>query len=270
MFTHLDDIAGQIGDASTIIMAKGEAPDTPLAIVHELIRLGRRDLHIVTLPVCANPVSGMAVDMLIGSGCVASIETSGVSLGEVGSAPRFGSAVRDGNITISDATCPALYAAVQAGAKGQPFTTLRGLIGSDVERHRDDYRIVDNPFAPGDPVVAIKAINPDVAIFHAPAADRNGNVWIGRNRDLLYAAQSADRALISVEEVHDIDYFDDDKMVAGVLPSAYVTALAHVPGGAHTGIQGRVSDYVAAYRQAARTADGFAAWMAGTLSKVAA
>lgn len=270
MFAHPSDLAAQIGDASAIIMAKGEAPDTPLAIVHDLIRLGRRNLHIVTLPACANPVSGMAVDMLIGSGCVASIETSGVSLGEVGSAPQFTRAVREGRIAITDATCPALYAAVQAGAKGQPFTTLRGLIGSDVERHREDYRVIDNPFEPGDPVVVIKAINPDVAVFHAPAADRNGNIWIGRNRDLLYAAQSANRAVITVEEVHDTDYFDDDKMAAGVLPAAYVTAVAHVPGGARTGIPGRISEHVAAYRQAARSPEGFASWMSGTLSQVAA
>lgn len=270
MLNSLEALAAQIGDGACIILPKGEYPDTPLALIYEAIRLLRRDLHIFTLPACANPVSGMAVDMLIGSGCVRSIETSGVSLGEVGPAPQFGAAVRAGTLDIHDATCPALYAAVQAGGKGQPFTTLRGLIGTDIERHRADYRVIDNPFAPGEPVVAIKAINPDTAIFHAPAADRHGNVWIGRNRDLLYAAQAADRALITVEDVRDVDFFEDDTLAAGVLPAAYVTALAHVPGGARTGITGKVADHVAAYRQAARTTEGFAAWMDNTLSRHAA
>lgn len=270
MLTQLEDLAAQIGDGASIIMPKGEAPDTPLALIHEVIRQERKGLHIVTLPACANPVSGMAVDMLIGSGCVSSIETSGVSLGEIGAAPQFGAAVREGRIAITDATCPALYAAVQAGGKGQPFTTLRGLIGSDIERHRADYRVIDNPFQPGDPVVVIKAINSDIAIFHAQAADRNGNIWIGRNRDLLYASHAAERTLVTVEELRDEDFFADDAIAAGVLPSAYVSALAHVPGGARTGIAGAVADHVARYRQAARTGEGFAAWMADTVLEIAA
>lgn len=256
-------IAAQIPSGSRVIVPKGEGRDMPMAVARELIRQGARDLRLVTLPTCAFPVSGMMADMLIGAGCVAEVETSGISLGELGAAPRFGKAVREGGVRIVDATCPALYAAVQAGAKGQPFAALRGLIGSDVERLRDDYTVIDNPFQPGDPVAVLKAINPDVAIFHAPCADREGNVWVGRNRDLINAAHASDRVFVTVDRIEDRDFYDDDVMVAGVLPSFYVEAIAEAPDAARPPGAGQGDDIAAvrAYAEAARSDEGFAAWL---------
>ncbi len=42
-----------------------------------------------------------------------------------------------------------------------------------------------------DPIVLLPAIKPDVALFHAPMADRHGNVWIGRIRELATMAHAA-------------------------------------------------------------------------------
>ncbi len=65
--------------------------------------------------------------MLIGAGCVETLETSAVSLGEFGPAPRFTAAILAGTIRMMDATCPALHAQFQAAEKGVPFMPLRGL-----------------------------------------------------------------------------------------------------------------------------------------------
>lgn len=261
-------LAGRIPSGASLLLTKGEGPDTPVALAREIIRRGVKDLHIITLPTCAGPVSGMLADMLIGAGCVASVETAGVSLGEAGPAPRFGAAVRNGSLHVIDGTCPAIYAAVQAGGKAQPFAALRGLIGTDIERMRDDYKIIDNPFAPGDPVVVLKAINPDVAVFHAPCADRNGNVWIGRQRDSLHAAHASDTVLVTVEKRLECDFYDDPAMVAGVIPSFYIDAIAEVPGGSlPMDTDGRTDmEQVRAYARAAKTDEGFAAWMDGWLN----
>jgi glutaconate CoA-transferase subunit A len=263
----VDELAARVPAGASVILTKGEGPDCPVSLIQAMIRGGARDLHVYTLPACATPVSGMMVDQLIGAGCVASLETSGVSLGEAGPAPCFGDAVRSGRVAITDATCPAIYAAVQAGGKAQPFTTLRGLIGTDIERNRDDYTIIDNPFDPNDPVVVIKAINPDVALFHAPCADRHGNVWIGRMRDALYCAHASGTTLVTVEETLDCDFFEDPKMAAGVIPSFYIDAIAHAPGGAlPMQPDGQVDmDHIRAYAAAARSPDGFARWMEETL-----
>jgi glutaconate CoA-transferase subunit A len=172
----------------------------------------------------------MMVDLLIGAGCVDSVETSGISLHELGAAPRFTQAVKSGRLKVVDATCPAVYAGLQAGAKGQPFAPLRGLIGSDLLRHRSDYRVIDNPFARGDAIVVVPAINADVAMFHVERADDEGNVWIGRDRDRLLAAHAANRVLVTVDQVVPVCFFDDEVRAAGVIPASCIDAIAVVPG----------------------------------------
>src|SRR4029077_1741839 len=129
------------------------------------------------LELIALPTSSLQADLLIGAGCVASIETSAVSLGECGPAPRFSSAVTGGKIRMKDATCPALHAAFQAAEKGVPFLPLRGLLGTDVLKNQPEWKVLANPFRNHDPIVLLPAIKPDVALFHAPMADLEGNVW---------------------------------------------------------------------------------------------
>jgi glutaconate CoA-transferase subunit A len=214
----------------------------------------------------------MMVDLLIGAGCVVSVETSGISLHELGAAPRFTQAVKAGRIVVHDSTCPAVYAALQAGAKGQPFAPLRGLIGSDLLRHRADWRVIDNPFAGGgDPIVLVPALNADVAIFHAPKADAEGNVWIGRDRDRLLAAHAAARTLVTVETVVPGCFFDDEATSAGVIAADLIEALAVVPGGCWPMAIDGTTDLAAVrtYRQAARSDDGFDAWLAAHLRREA-
>lgn len=224
----IDQLAARVPDGASLSVQKGDERDVPMALAHALIRRGVRGLHLITLPTAAYPGSGMMVDMLIGAGCIASVETSGISLHELGAAPRFTQAVKSGRLKVLDATCPAVYAGLQAGAKGQPFAPLRGLIGSDLLRHRSDYRVVDNPYAPGDAIVVVPAINADVAIFHADQADAEGNVWIGRDR--LLAAHAADCVLVTVDRLVPGSYFDDAAMAAGTIPASCITALAVVPG----------------------------------------
>ncbi|MEK9672543.1 MAG: CoA-transferase [Rhodospirillaceae bacterium] len=261
--SDLSALARQIPPGASVAINKGEGPDVPMALAKEIVRQGIRGLKLITIPASALPVSGMMVDMLIGAGCVKSIETSGVSMSELGAAPRFTKAVKDGALQVLDATCPAVLAALHAGAKGQPFASLRGIVGSDLEKHRDDFKLIDNPFEPGDPVVVLKAINPDVAIFHARYADRDGNVWIGRHRDQLFMAHASKKVLVTVEEVVDRNFYDDEAMVTGMIPSFYIDAICEAPGGAlPMGLDGNANiKAVLAYMAAARTDEGFQAWL---------
>ena len=260
-------IAARIPDRARIAVPKGENPDPATHVALELVRRGAKGLRIVTVPTCAWPASGLFLDILIGAGCVESVETSGVSFSELGPAPRFTAAVKAGELKVIDATCPAVYAAIQAGAKGQPFCTLRGLIGSDLMAHRDDWAEIDNPFAPGDRVAALAAINPDIALFHAPMADARGNLWLGRNRDLKVMAMAAAETLVTVEKVVEGDFMDDPLRAPAALPDFYVDALAEAPGGAWPmDAKGAVDiDATRGYLAAARTAEGFRAWLDAAL-----
>jgi glutaconate CoA-transferase, subunit A len=263
LFIPVDDLAAMVPDGASVSVHKGDEPDVPMALAKALIRRGARGLHLITLPTAAYPASGMMVDLLIGAGCVDSVETSGISLHELGAAPCFTRAVKSGRLKVVDATCPAVYAGLQAGAKGQPFAPLRGLIGSDLLRHRDDYRIIDNPYAPGDAIVVVPAIHADVAIFHAAMADAEGNVWIGRDRDRLLAAHAANTVLVTVDAQVPGSFFDDEALAAGVIPAPYVDALALVPGGCWPMDRDGSTDLAAVrcYQQAALSDDGFAAYL---------
>ncbi|HMK68697.1 MAG TPA: CoA-transferase [Stellaceae bacterium] len=186
-----------------------------------LIRRGARNLHLLTLP-----TSSLQADLLIGANALASIETSAVSLGEMGAGPRFAAAVAAGTIVLKDATCPALHAAVQAAEKGVPFMPLRGVIGSDLLKVRPDWKVIDNPFVADDPILLVPAIRPDVALFHAPFADRHGNVWIGRRRELVTLAHASARTVATVEEIRDGNLLEDETLAGATIPAFYVEAIA--------------------------------------------
>src|SRR5213595_507007 len=221
----LDDALAVITDGCVLAVPR-EVSGVAMAATRALVRRGIRRLHLIALP-----TSSLQADLLIGAGCVETIETSAVSLGEFGPAPRFTAAVTSGAIRVKDATCPALHAAFQAAEKGVPFMPLRGLLGSDVLAHRKDWKVIGNPFHNDDPIVLLPAIRPDVALFHAPMADREGNVWIGRQRELITMAHASERTIVTVEKLHDGNLLEDKILAAGTLPGFYVETVAVVENG---------------------------------------
>jgi glutaconate CoA-transferase, subunit A len=237
-----------------------EVAGVPMVATRALIRRGVRDLHVVTLP-----TSSLQADLMIGAGCVAVLETSAVSLGEFGPAPRFTAAIKSAGIRIKDATCPALHAAFQAAEKGVPFMPLRGIIGSDLLAHRPDWRVIDNPFGTDDPIVVLPAIHPEVSLIHAPMADRAGNVWIGRQRELATMAHASTKTVVTVEKIIDSNLLDDPALAAGTLPGFYVEAVAVAENGCwplglpdHYGAD---AAHLREYARLAATAEGFARYL---------
>jgi glutaconate CoA-transferase subunit A len=260
-FVTVAELIAGIEPGMMLAIPKDES-GAAMAATRALIRHGVRDLHLLCAPVC-----GMQADLLIGAGCVSTVECGGIVIGEEGIGPRFRDAVRKGTIRLRDSTCPAIHAALQAGEKGQPFVAMRGILGSDLLALRDDWRVVDNPFANGgDPLVLVPAINPDVFLFHAAWGDRYGNVWTGGRRDLMYCAHASRRTLVTVEQVWDGDLLADEKMAAGTLGAVYATARAVVPRGAWPlTLQHRYLEdiaHVKEYVRLARTDEGFAEYLA--------
>src|SRR3984957_17423237 len=188
----LDEILAPIADGAMVAVPR-ETSGVAMAATRALIRRGIKRLHLVTLP-----TSTLQADLLIGAGAIETLETSAVSLGEFGPAPRFTEAMLNGRIRMLDATWPAMHAAFQAAEKGVPFMPLRGILGPDVLKFRADWRVIDNPFGNSDPIVLLPAIKPDVALIHAPMADRAGNVWIGRQRELATMAHAAAKTVVTV------------------------------------------------------------------------
>ncbi len=256
----LREIAEAVPDG-TLLGVPADYSGVPMAVTKALIERGAKDLSLYCLPLTT--IQG---DMLIGAGCVTAIETAAATLGEYGLAPRFSAAVESGHLRIQDSTCPALHAQLQAVEKGVPFMPLRGLIGSDLLRYRPDWQVIDNPFAEqGDPVVLLPARPLDVTVFHAAMADRDGNIFIGRRRELATLAHASRRLFVTVERIVEHSLLEDEASAAGALPAFYVDGIAEVPQGAWpcgiADIYPPDGKELARYAKLARSEAGFAEYL---------
>lgn len=258
--SDIDALAAQVPDGALVALP-AEQSYVPMALVRALIRRQVRDLHLLCVP-----IGGIAIDMLIGAGCVSTVQCAAVSLGEYGLAPRFCDAVEKGAVRILDSTCPAIHTALQASEKGVPFMPLTGLIGSDIVANRPDWKVVDDPLGEGNgPIVLLPAIRPDFALLHTPFADRYGNLWIGRRREMVTMAHAAKATLATAEEIRDGNLVSDLMLAGGMLPGLYVDGLAPAPMGAKPigllGVYGPDVETYRTYARMAQTQEGFDAFM---------
>ncbi|HEY2337016.1 MAG TPA: CoA synthetase [Burkholderiales bacterium] len=242
------DLAARIPDGALLALP----PDysiPAMEVVRCLIRRKSKGLRLLGVPIL-----GMSADLLIGAGCVVEVETSAVSLGEAGLAPRFTEAVEGNLIEVKDATCPAIHAALQAAEKGVSFMPVRGIGASDLVKARKDWIVQGE-------VVLVPAVRPDVALFHARWADDAGNVWVGRRRELATAAHAARESFVTYEEKREGDMLEDELLAPGVISSLYVSAVAQAPRGAWPlgvpGVYGVDDAHLSLYARAAKTREGF-------------
>ena len=78
----VDSLAARVRDGALLALP----PDysyVPMALIMALIRRRVRNLHLLAVP-----IGGLAADILIGAGCVKTVEAAAVSLGEAGPAGR--------------------------------------------------------------------------------------------------------------------------------------------------------------------------------------
>ncbi len=116
---------------------------------------------------------------------------------------------------------------------GVPFIAVRGLLHSDILKHRPDLLVNENPFNPGEQVVMAQPIRPDVAVFHAVQADRWGNAITPGHRDDLMMARAARRVIVTAEEIVAGELTRRDAVDDTFLPAIDVDVVAHAPLGAH-------------------------------------
>ena len=231
-FTQLTvkDIAKEVKD-NCLLGIPADYSGVPMSVTIEIIKNKTKGLRLYCLPLTT--IQG---DMLIGAGCVNEIETAAVTLGEYGQAPRFQDAIENSKINIKDSTCPALHAQLQATEKSVPFMPLRGILGSDLYKNRNDWSVIDNPMnysnTNDEKIVILPAVQLDILIFHASKADINGNVQIGRRRELATLAHASKKVYVTVEEIVDEDFFDSELKAAATLPSLYVDGISLAKNGA--------------------------------------
>ena len=255
--TLRDAIAALVRDGDTVAM-EGFTHLIPHAAGHEIIRQGRRDLHLVRM------TPDLVYDQLIGAGCATRLTFSWGGNPGVGSLHRFRDAVEHGwphPIEIEEHSHAGMAARYAAGAARLPFGVLRGYIGTDLVHHTANITTIKCPFT-GEPVTAVPALNPDVGIIHAQRADREGNVqvWglVGVHKEVVLASR---HAIVTVEEVvAELEPVPN----AVVLPAWVVSAVCLVPGGAHPsfamGYSTRDNAFYRAWDSIAKDRDTFTEW----------
>ena len=231
----------------------------PFAAGHELIRQGRRDLHLVRM------TPDLVYDQLIGTGCARRLTFSWGGNPGVGSLHRLRDAVERGwpaPLELDEHTPAGMAAAYCAGAARLPFGLLRGYIGTDLVKHNPAIASVRCPYT-GEAIATVPALNPDVTILHAQRADQEGNVAIegivGAQREAALAARCL---VVTVEEIVDAL---PPAMNGVVLPHWLVSAVALCPGGAYPsyahGYYARDNAFYQRWDDIARDRDAFLAWI---------
>lgn len=185
-----------VADGATIGVGGILTNGRPMALVRELVRRGLRDLTVVA------PVAALDLDVLIAGGCVRRVVTSYAGCeGLAGVAPLFRRAVQDGTVEVWDADEAHCAQGLRAAAQRLPFLPWQGGVGTDLPAANPDLIEFRDPVG-GRPLLAVPAIPLDVALIHAEAADRYGNVRFagpGHMDPLLAAA--AHRVVVQAERI---------------------------------------------------------------------
>jgi glutaconate CoA-transferase, subunit A len=221
----LDKAAEVVDDGALVALGGGLSARLPMALVRELIRQGRRGLHVV------GSAHGIDVDLLVAAGVVASCEESYVGFEQdLGLAPAYRRAAENGTIEVRESCCATILTQLRAAEFGLPFLPVRGVKGSDIRRLHPEYGEVTCPFT-GETLTVVPPLRPDVALIHAPLADRQGNLHLDQPYvlDERFAAAAKD-VVATVERIA-----STEKVVAAgvTIPGHLVSAVAEVPYGAH-------------------------------------
>ncbi len=216
----LTEAAALVKSGDTLAFGGMNLYRRPVAFVRELLKT---DVHDLTL---LNFTSSYESDVLIGAGKVKALRTCYCGLESFGLAPMFTAGATRGDLQVIEESEASIAYGLRATLAGVGFMPGQGWIGTDMLKVRPDVKVIDDPYT-GQPVVAFPALKVDVAVIHAPIADRFGNARLQGNlavdRELALAAR---QAIITAEEV--VDALDAPIEVTGLS----IMAVAHAPHGA--------------------------------------
>jgi glutaconate CoA-transferase subunit A len=248
-----------VADGDSIALGTAQETLIPFAAGHELIRQGKRNLTLI------GPISDILFDQLIGAGCVAKIQAAWVGNVITGSSYNSRRAVEQQEVVMEDYSNLLISMALRAGAMGVPFMPACTALGSDLFQTNPHLKTITCPFT-GAPLIAVAAINPDVAIIHVQRADIYGNAHCWGNLGITREACLASRHIIlTAEQLVSPEVISSDPNRV-ITPGFRVSAVAQAPWGGHPspvpGYYNRDHQAFIDYRDESKTPAQFAAWQA--------
>ena len=256
----LTDAVSSVRDDSHLALTGFAITRNGIAAAHELVRSGRRGLHL------SQVIGGMETDLLAGATCLSSLTYSGGSLDRFGPLHAVNRAIVDGSLAVAEYSSLALTMRFHAAGLGLPYLPARTMLGSDLLEPllaSGDVRLGEDPFD-GGPIVQLSPLRPDVAFVHVDVADPAGNATVsGPTWALRETALAARTVIVTCEELVPEGSLDPNTVA---VPAAIVDAVSLVPKGAHpTAVHQRydydrahLQDYAAASRE---SSDAHAAYL---------
>jgi len=214
-----------VHDGDTVYAA-GFTHLIPFAAGHEIIRQRRRDLTL------ARATPDLIYDQMVAAGCARKVIFSYMGNPGVGSLRIVRTELEAGRLEWEEYSHFGMISRLQAGAAGLPFMPMNQTGAVDLERVNPLIKRITDPYS-GREVIAVPALNPDVAIVHVQRADKDGNahLWgiVGEQKEVAFASK---HVILTVEEIVDEAVIRSDPNRT-LIPGFIVSAVCHVPGAAH-------------------------------------
>jgi glutaconate CoA-transferase subunit A len=226
----IDQVVGELRSGMTIGIGGWGPRRKPMALVRAILRSDLTDLTIVSW-------GGADVGLLADAGKIRRLVYAFVSLDSIPIEPLFAAARHHGTIPeICEWDEGMFFTGLKAASERLPFLPMRAGLGSDVMRNNPELKTIQSPYDDGERLVAVPALNLDVALVHLNRADVHGNAtYLGPDPyfDDLFC-MAADRAYVSCEQIVDTAGLTVDTPVQRLLVSRMmVSGVVETPHGAH-------------------------------------
>jgi glutaconate CoA-transferase, subunit A len=163
-----DDVVAELRSGMTIGIGGWGSRRKPMSLVRAVARSSLRDLTVVSY-------GGPDVGLLCATGKVAKVVYAFVSLDSIPLEPHFRAARESGRIKTMELDEGMFLLGLTAAAQRVPFLPTRVGLGSDLLAMNPDLRTVFSPYDDAEELVAMPALELDVALVHMNRADAGGN-----------------------------------------------------------------------------------------------
>ena len=219
----------ELRDGMTIGIGGWGSRRKPMSIVREILRSPVKDLTLVTY-------GGPDVGLLCKYGKIKRLVYGFVSLDSIPLEPHFRAARQQGGFEARELDEGMLQWGLYAAALRLPFLPTRAGLGTDVMQINPDLKLVRSPYDDAEDLVAMPALELDMAFIHVNRADAAGNgQYLGPDFyfDDLYC-MAAKRRFMSCEKLVETgDFLKEGTLHTLRINRTMVDGVIEAPGGAH-------------------------------------
>jgi glutaconate CoA-transferase subunit A len=225
----VDEAVAEVSDGMTIGIGGWGSRRKPMAFVRALVRKGVKDLVVVSY-------GGPDIGILCATGQLKRAVYGFVSLDSIPLEPYFRRARQEGTIESVELDEGMFLLGLRAAAQRLPFLPTRAGLGSDVLKINPHLKTVKSPYEDGEELVAVPALNVDIAFIHMNRADASGNgQHLGRDPyfDNLFC-MAAKKAFMSCEKIVRTEELTGGGPLSSlVINRMMVSGVVEAPRGAH-------------------------------------